>query len=186
MIDQLLDFTRARSGGGIGIECHESNLADLCAQAVGELELVHPEWKVERVVNGDPRGRWDSHRLLQVISNLVANAGQYGTPDAAISLRLDGTARDQVRLEIHNQGAIPEALLPHLFDPFRSTRHRRDQSRGLGLGLFIVREIVRAHAGTVDVSSSEIAGTTFSIGLPRFGALRPRSDEAPEAGGAWR
>lgn len=178
MIDQLLDFTRARSGGGIAIEPEESNLADLCAQAVGELELTHPEWKVERVVVGDPRGRWDSARLLQVISNLVANAGQHGTPDAAgISLKLDGTARDQVRFEVHNQGAIPEALLPHLFDPFRSTRHRRAQSRGLGLGSFIVREIVRAHGGSVDVTSSELAGTTFSVVLPRYSAPRARSEE---------
>ena len=183
MIDQLLDFTRARSGGGIAIELHESNLADLCTQAVGELELAHPEWRVQCEVAGDQRGSWDSDRLLQVISNLVGNAGQHGVPDAGISLKLDGTAPDQVRLEIRNRGAIPETLLPHLFDPFRSTRHRRAQSRGLGLGLFIVREIVRAHGGTVEVSSSEVAGTTFSILLPRHSTLRVLSDEAPATRG---
>jgi PAS domain S-box-containing protein len=167
MIDQLLDFTRARSGGGIDVEPHDTNLSDLCTQAVGELELAHPEWKIHREVVGDQRGSWDADRLLQVLSNLVANAGHHGIPDAGIALKLDGGARDQVKIEIHNEGAIPEALLPHLFDAFRSTRHRRDQSRGLGLGLFIVREIVRAHGGTVEVSSSEAAGTKFSIVLPR-------------------
>jgi len=177
MIDQLLDFTRARSGGGITIEPHDTNLGDLCAQAVGELEMAHPEWKVERAVLGDPRGHWDSDRLMQVISNLVANAGQHGTPGAAISLKLDGSAHDEVRVEIHNRGAIPPTLLPHLFDPFRGTRGRRDQSRGLGLGLFIVREIVRAHGGAVDVSSSEGRGTTFSIRLPRHSGPCARSDE---------
>ncbi|HMI85077.1 MAG TPA: GAF domain-containing protein [Polyangiaceae bacterium] len=181
MIDQLLDFTRARSGGGIAVEPHETNLADLCTQAVGELELAHPEWTIQREVVGDQRGSWDSDRLLQVLSNLVANAGQHGTSNAGISLKLDGTALHHVRVEIHNQGMIPESLQPHLFDPFRSTLHRRDQSRGLGLGLFIVREIVRAHGGQVDVSSSEPDGTTFSIVLPRHTARRAARSETSEA-----
>jgi PAS domain S-box-containing protein len=168
MIDQLLDFTRARSGGGIDIEPHDTSLADLYAQAVGELDLAHPEWEIHCQVTGDPRGLWDSDRLLQVLSNVVANAGQHGLPGAPISIKIDGTAREQVRVEVHNEGAIPPALLPQLFDPFRGTRHRRDRSRGLGLGLFIVREIVRAHGGTVDVTSSEAAGTTFSVLLPRL------------------
>jgi signal transduction histidine kinase len=168
MIDQLLDFTRARSGGGIDIEPHHASLADLCAQAVGELELTQPEWRIHCEVKGDPRGQWDSDRLLQVLSNLVANAGQHGLPQAGISVKVDGTAREQVRVQVHNEGAIPPALLPQLFDPFRGSRHRRDGSRGLGLGLFIVREIVNAHGGTVDVSSSEVGGTTFSLLLPRL------------------
>jgi two-component system, sensor histidine kinase and response regulator len=170
MIDQLLDFTRARSGGGIAIDPQETNLADLCAQAVDELELVHPEWRVALHVGGDPTGTWDAERLLQTLSNLVANAGQHGAPGTEISLRVDGTDPDAVRIELHNQGRIPEPVLLHLFDPFRNTRHRHARSRGLGLGLFIVREIVRAHGGTVEVSSSEAAGTTFTIRLPRRGA----------------
>jgi len=68
---------------------------------------------------------------------------------------------------VHNLGAVPSELLPHLFDPFRTTRERRGQSSGLGLGLFIVREIVRAHRGTIDVSSSESEGTTVSLRFPR-------------------
>jgi signal transduction histidine kinase len=169
MIDQLLDFTRARSGGGIDVHPTETNLADLCAQAIGELELAHPEWKIHCNIVGDQGGTWDADRLLQVISNLVANAGQHGTPEAAIMVKLDGTHADQVTLEVHNQGAVPDSLLPHLFDPFRSTGHPRDQSRGLGLGLFIVREVVRAHGGTVEVASSEPSGTTFTVKLPRIG-----------------
>jgi signal transduction histidine kinase len=178
MIDQLLDFTLARSGGGIDIDVHEANLADMCKQAVGELEIAHPEWNIRREVLGDQRGSWDSHRLVQVLSNLVANAGQHGTPDAEILLKLDGTDRDRVRIVVRNRGAIPEDLLPHLFDPFRGTRYRRAHSRGLGLGLFIVREIVHAHGGTVDVSSSDSDGTTFSIELPRHSPRRPAGDDA--------
>lgn len=167
MIDQLLDFTRARSGGGIRVQPRATNLAELCAQAIDELQLTHPEWKIRCEVVGDPCGSWDSDRLLQVISNLVANAGQHGTPDAGITVKLHCADPDQVTMAIHNHGAIPESLLREIFDPFRSTRHTRDHSRGLGLGLFIVREIVRSHGGTVGVTSSEVEGTTFTILLPR-------------------
>jgi signal transduction histidine kinase len=166
MINQLLDFTVARTGGGIAVQRQETDLADLCAQAIGEFELAHPEWTIRRDFTGNPRGHWDPNRLLQVFSNLVANAGQHGTQGGGITIKLDGAERD-VKIDIHNDGAIPEAILPHLFEPFRTTRHRHSQSCGLGLGLFIVREIVRAHGGTVDVVSSESAGTTFSIRLPR-------------------
>ena len=167
MIEQLLDFTRIRSGGGIPIEPHETNLVDLCDQAVGEIELGHPEWSIQKQATGDLRGAWDSDRLLQVPSNLVANACQHGIAGSSVLVKLDGTDRDRVGVEVRNRGAIPASLLPFLFDPFRSTQHRRDQSRGLGLGLFIVREIVLGHGGSVDVASSESEGTTFVVRLPR-------------------
>ncbi len=169
MIDQLLDFTRARSGGGLNAEPHDLNLSALCAQAIGELELAFPEWKIESEVLGDPRGTWDPDRLLQVVSNLIGNAGQHGA-GATIRVTVDGRRSEEVTLEVHNKGAIPEALVPRLFDPFRGTMHRRDQSRGLGLGLFIVKQIVRAHRGSVSVSSSEETGTTFTVRLPRHTA----------------
>jgi PAS domain S-box-containing protein len=179
MIDQLLDFTRARVGGGIEIQVRDTNLADLCSQAIGEIELVYPDRTIQRSFVGDQGGTWDPDRLLQIISNLVANASQHGRPGSAVTVRLDGRQPDTLVLEVHNPGTIPEALQPTLFDPFRGTRHRRDHSRGLGLGLFIVRELVRAHGGTVEVSSSEPDGTTFTIRLPRRAAAGPRA--APPA-----
>jgi PAS domain S-box-containing protein len=170
MIDQLLDFTRARVGGGIEIQPRDTNLADLCSQALGELELVYTDRKFECSVVGDQGGTWDPDRLLQIISNLVANASQHGAPDGVVAVRLDGSQPDEVVLEIHNGGTISPALLPTLFDPFRGTGHRREHARGLGLGLFIVKELVRAHGGTVDVTSSEPDGTTFQVRLPRRAA----------------
>jgi PAS domain S-box-containing protein len=167
MIDQLLDLTRARAGGGIRVEPCETNLADLCEQAIGELEVAYPSWRIQRQVVGDQAGSWDVDRLLQVISNLVSNAGQHGQADGVIGVILDGRRADAVTLEVHNDGSVPEAILPTLFDPFRGTRNRRDYSRGLGLGLFIVNEIVRAHGGTVRVVSTVADGTTFTVRLPR-------------------
>jgi hypothetical protein len=108
---------------------------------------------------------------------LIANAGQHGAKGSDIVIRLDGSAEHEVRLQIHNDGAIPPALLPTIFDPFRTSRHRGAASAGLGLGLFIVREIVRAHGGTVTVASSEDSGTTFTLTVPR--TARPPRDARP-------
>jgi signal transduction histidine kinase len=85
-----------------------------------------------------------------------------------------------VTLRVHNGGAIEASVLPTLFDPFRgSSRVRPDASRGLGLGLFIVQEIARAHGGTVDVSSSVSEGTTFLVRLPRRPTASAASDAHP-------
>lgn len=170
MIDQLLDFTRARVGGGIEINRTATNLADLCKQAVAEVEILYADRAIECTYVGNHDGAWDPDRLSQVISNLVANAAQHGRASSPIHIRVDGTAEDAVGLEIQNEGVVAPALVPALFDPFRGTQHRRADSRGLGLGLFIVKEIVRAHGGSVHVESSEDVGTTFTVRLPRQAA----------------
>jgi signal transduction histidine kinase len=184
MIDQLLDLTRARVGGGIQIEPREVSLTDLCRQATDELELTYPNRKVTCEVVVDPIGTWDPDRLLQIISNLVGNAGQHGESNSPILIRLDGREADAVKLQVHNRGVVPEALLASLFDPFRGTRHRGDYSRGLGLGLFIVKEIVRAHGGTVEVSSTPSEGTSFTVCLPRRAAPSSAFEAVVAAEGA--
>jgi len=176
MIDQLLDVTRARSGGGIIVEPRDTNLADLYAEASGELELAFPQWTLKCEITGNPNGRWDPDRLLQIVSNLLSNAGQHGRPEGVVTVRLDGSAPDTVTLAVHNGGSIPASLMPSLFDPFRGTRSRRESSRGLGLGLFIVKEITEAHGGTVHVSSSEAEGTRFVVRLPRW-CVRPAGSD---------
>jgi signal transduction histidine kinase len=166
MIDQLLDFTRARVGGGIEIHRSAANLAELCRQVVHELELVHPERVFDCAFVGDQGGAWDPDRLLQVISNLVANACQHGDA-GTIRVAVDGQAADAVTLRVANGGAIPPSVAQGIFDPFRGTEHRHGDGRGLGLGLFIVQEIVRAHGGAVSVTSTPGEGTTFTVRLPR-------------------
>ncbi len=167
LIEQLLDFTRIRVGGGIDIEPRTTNLSDVCAQTIGELEFANPGWTIHWTATGNVTGHWDSDRLLQVVSNLVANAGQHGTPGHPILVTADGTG-DVVILEVRNAGAVPAGLAAELFDPFRGMRDRAASSRGLGLGLFIVREIVMAHGGRVEVASTEPDGTTVRITLPRL------------------
>ena len=170
MIRDLLDFSQARFRRGLPIKPASTNLHDLCRRAIEELEVAHPEHAIELRLEGDGHGPWDGDRLLQVVSNLVGNALRYGDP--AHPVRVDVTdAGTEIILRVHNQGVPirPEALST-LFEPFRrgaDATGTAARQEGLGLGLYIVRAIVLAHGGTVDVASSAAAGTTFTVHLPR-------------------
>jgi signal transduction histidine kinase len=179
LIDQLLDFTRARMGGGFQLAPREVDLAEICRQALDELAAAHPDWRLKLELRGDSAGVWDPDRLLQVVSNLAANAGQHGAAGGEIRITLDGAERDLVTLEVHNAGRIPDAILARLFSPFQGTREHG--ASGLGLGTYITREIVRSHGGSLDVASSDAAGTTFKVRLPRHTAL-PAAIDAPAPG----
>src|SRR5690606_25348246 len=110
---------------------------------------------------------WDADRILQVFSNLVANAVQHGDADPGVSVLFDTSEEGVVSVRIHNMGSIPPELLPRLFEPMAGGDRRRSNSRGLGLGLYISREIVRAHGGEIRVETSEAEGTSFTVILPR-------------------
>jgi signal transduction histidine kinase len=170
MIDQLLDFTRVRVGAGIPIDPGPANVATIAREVMEELDDAHPEWTLELERAGDTRGTWDSDRLSQVFSNLVANAVQHGIPEHGATVRIDGTDPDMVTVEVRNQGTIPAAQLPGLFDAMSGEERSRARSGGLGLGLFISRQILRSHGGTIDVESSDETGTIFTVQLPRHRA----------------
>jgi signal transduction histidine kinase/FixJ family two-component response regulator len=171
MIAQLLDFTRARSGGGIALLREPSDLGSVCQQAVDELLTANPNRTIEVVTTGDTRGLWDTDRMAQVFSNLVANAITYGSADAPVQVHVVATDTE-VECAICNMGApIPGDLLPHLFDPFRRARHAKaSATQGLGLGLFICQQIVAAHGGSTRVQSTEADGTVFTVVLPKRAA----------------
>ncbi len=176
IIDDLLDFSRARQGQGIPVAKGPLDLAEVCRRALAELAPLSGGRTLSLEVHGDTALEGDAGRLLQVASNLVGNAVQHGTGPVEVDLRGDG---DEVTLEVRNGGpAIAPEVLPHLFEPFR--RGGGEGSDGsIGLGLFIVREVVRAHGGAVEVRSDE-GGTAFTVRLPRGVAGAAR---AP-AGGA--
>jgi PAS domain S-box-containing protein len=167
MIEQLLDFTRLRVGGGIDLDVANADLALLARHAVEELDGAYPDCAIDVHSSGDTTGRWDDDRLSQVLSNLVANALQHGVPAAGVRVVVDGSAADTLRVQVHNMGVIPAALIPEIFEPLTGGQRRRDRSRGLGLGLFISKRIAAAHGGDVEVSSTESEGTTFTLTLPR-------------------
>jgi PAS domain S-box-containing protein len=163
MIDDLLDFARTRLGGEFPIYRRRIDLRQICEQTVEELEFAYTR-QVKLDAQGDLWGDWDADRMAQVISNLVGNAMQH-SDGGEVTVTLCGES-EVVRLRTRNGGPpIPMEVLPHVFEPGR----RGDGTRtgGLGLGLFIVQQIVLAHGGTIDVHSSEEDGTTFEVTLPR-------------------
>ncbi|WP_224243127.1 PAS domain-containing sensor histidine kinase [Hyalangium gracile] len=170
LVKQLLDFTRARMAGGIPLRPREVALDDVCRRVISELELVHPDRGIRLEVLGNCRGFWDEERMAQVLSNLVANALQHSPNGTPVSVRLEGLESLQ-RVEVHNAGApIPPALRARLFEPFHrseSSGSKPTRSGGLGLGLYIVSQIIQAHGGSVEVSSTCEEGTRFIVLLPR-------------------
>ncbi len=184
MIRDLLDFTQARLGGGIPVEVKPLELHEHAAQVLEELHHTHPERDLRLSREGDTRGEWDPDRLAQVVSNLVGNALKYSPPDTAVTLRTRGEGADVV-LEVHNWGEpIAPERLPHLFKPLSRGTRADVQTRSIGLGLYIVDHIVRAHGGWVRVESSPSAGTTFTVRLPRVRGQRREEGAMPKSPGA--
>jgi PAS domain S-box-containing protein len=175
LIGTLLDFTDGRFKGALPVAPVEADLHDVCRRVVGELEAAEPGRRIALELAGDGRGTFDPGRLAQVVSNLAGNALKHGARDGDVRVSVRGDD-DDVVLEVTNEGpAIPPALMAVLFEPFCGGSTLRDASpaRGLGLGLYIVRQIVTAHGGEVTVDSCD-AATTFTVSLPRDSAAGPR------------
>jgi signal transduction histidine kinase len=168
MIDQLLDFTRLRLHKGIPVKRTRLDLVPVMQEVIDELRVLHPDRAFHQERHGDTAGEWDGDRLAQVFSNLLANAVQHGNSAGGVMISLDGTGADGVNIHVRNQGAIPDALLPKLFEPLTGRGAGRDGIQGLGLGLYITRQIVTAHGGQIAVQSDARAGTSFVVQLPRF------------------
>ncbi len=166
MIDDLFDLARARLGGGIPLQPEAVDLRTLVQRVVREHQAAHPERRIELEEHGDLSGHWDPVRLAQVVSNLIGNALQHGDPSGEIRVRLDGTQAQWAEISVSNPGAIADSVRPHLFDPFSGVQ-QPNRSRGLGLGLYIVQQIVQAHGGLVEVQSEHKTHTVFSVKVPR-------------------
>jgi signal transduction histidine kinase len=168
----LLEYTRSRLGGGIPVEPSPCNLAALCDEALEAIRASYPEREFVQRTSGDLATRCDVRRLQQVLWNLLDNAVHYGDPGRPVTLDAVGRA-DAVLLRIASFGeTIPAESLLSIFEPMVRTAGARAHATGhpgsnLGLGLFIVHEIVRGHGGAVTVSSDREHGTVFAVELPR-------------------
>ena len=177
MILQLLDFTRARLGGGFPLEPKPTNLRAVCQNVVEEFGAnIHLD------VEGDVAGTWDPDRLAEALSNITGNAVEHARPGTSVLVKAHDEGSEAV-VEIVNQGdPIPADLLPVIFEPFRQARRERSTKGNLGLGLYIAKQIVLTSGGTLDVRTAD--GTTaFVIRLPRnVRAVIPSSSRAQAHG----
>jgi phosphoserine phosphatase RsbU/P len=166
LVEDLLDFTVARVGRGITVRPQPMDLAQVVADSVDELRAAYPQQQLELRHVGSTAVVADAARIAQLVGNLVANATAYGAPGRPITIASHGLGDGRFAVSVHNEGApIDAALLPRLFEPMvRGVTGGADRS--VGLGLFIVREIARAHGGSVAVVSTAGQGTTFTFQAP--------------------
>lgn len=167
IVRDLVDYAIAQRGGAIPVSPGPADLAQMCQGVAEECQAASPDRVVECEGEGDPKGEWDVDRLAQAVSNLVSNALRYGDPASPVRLCWHGEGADAAVIEVRNAGPpIPSEVLPELFDAFRRGPGE-DRGRGLGLGLYIAREIAAAHGGRLEAHSTAVEGTTFTIVVPR-------------------
>ena len=171
IVADLLDMAKARLGSGIPISVGPLSLSQLTQSIVAEMRIQHPQRAFTLNIAPDIMGRWDGVRLGQVISNLLSNAMQYGREGVPVSVALSDSGAT-ASLSVHNEGEpIPPTHLDTIFKSFTRVPGTLEDVTGmtqnLGLGLFISREIVTAHGGTIRATSTAADGTTFTVVLPK-------------------
>jgi PAS domain S-box-containing protein len=166
--DTLLDFTNARSGRVMHLFRENVVLEEVAARVLDGFRSGRPDGELRLHGKGNSAGWWDPERLAQLVRILVKNALENGAPGEPIDCDCQGDG-DFVLLSVHNAGEpIAPVLLEHLFEPFhRGSRDQTTMKHSVGLGLYLAREIVLAHRGTIEVASSSVPGTTFTVRLPR-------------------
>ncbi|MDB5745379.1 MAG: sensor histidine kinase [Massilia sp.] len=175
LINDLIDFTRTHLGPGIPIRVKQGSLVALCEEVVNELRTYHPEQLIELHVPPQLDAIFDEGRIAQVLSNLIGNAIQYGDADMPVTVRVASCDGDIV-IAVNNRGAaIASDKLSSIFDPMvriaASVNAGTDdyvERTSLGIGLFISREIIHAHGGTISLASTVADGTTFTLTMPRL------------------
>ncbi len=178
IVTHLLDLTRSRLGSGIPIIPEPADLGFICRKIVDEMRVMRPDREFQLSLSENLEGKWDKARLAQVLSNLLSNALQYGFKSSPIRVMASGTEKDVI-LAVRNDG-VP--IAPGMIDKiFESLTRAEDedvadpekpsdepvQDNNLGLGLYISRQAIVAHGGTLTVTSTEKDGTTFTAKFPR-------------------
>lgn len=175
LVQEMLDYTGVRLGDGVSIQPRPTDAHALCEQVAEEFEHSHPGRVTLCATQVDGRAQWDPERMKELLTNLVENAITYGAHDRPAWILLSGNERELI-LQVHNDGEpIPPERLPRLFEPFNyGPGVEQTVKLSLGLGLYIVREVVQAHGGTISVRSTRQDGTTFVVRLPRNPGPPPR------------
>ena len=170
MVNDLLEYGRVQLGGELLIKRHLINIGRICQDAIEEVKVAHPEKEFILELSGELVGSFDENRLMQVFSNLLNNAVQYGLPSKPIKVKVKGET-EFITVDVCNEGpVIPSKSLEAIFNPLVqlsvSGEQKRSFSSSAGLGLFIAREMTVAHGGEISAISSKKTGTIFTVCLP--------------------
>lgn len=171
MVGDLLDFTRSRLGGGIPIVRADMSLEKAVHSVVDEIATLYPNRMIEIDARDGQHGQWDCARISQAVANLIGNALEHGSEHTPVTVAVGGND-GEATIAVHNFGPpIPAEQLNGIFNPMKAKEPTAGTataaSGSLGLGLYIAERIVHAHHGRIDIESSEPAGTTFTVHLPR-------------------
>jgi phosphoserine phosphatase RsbU/P len=167
LISDLLDFTQARLGTGLIVTKAETRLHRAIAEVVEELTHIYPGASLKHQSSGEGVCFADVNRLAQLVGNLVSNAVAHGDPAQPITVSSTVSA-DSFEVTVHNHGSpIPAAAQSTIFKAMTRGSNAPVTGRSVGLGLFIVSEIAKAHGGRAEIDSSAERGTTFRTIFPR-------------------
>ena len=170
MVQDLLEYAGGQIGKKIPVKPETADMGNVCRTAIDEVQLAYPNALFNLETAGNLEGTFDPTRFQQVLSNLLINAVKYSEQGKQITLSA-GKDLETVIVEVKNFGRpIPPESLQVIFNPLvqLSTKGSHSHpSTSLGLGLFIAREIVEGHNGTIEVRSSETDGTIFTVRLPQ-------------------
>jgi len=171
MVNDLLEYGRTQLGGNLVIKRHVVDMQRICQGVMDEARAAYPDREFVLQPSGNLTDSFDEARLQQVFANLLNNAARYTELDKPITMVVTGKA-DVMAIKVHNFGpVIPAKSLKAIFEPLvqlvKETEHSKSSTHSVGLGLYIAREITRAHGGTIEAESSKHAGTVFTVLLPR-------------------
>ena len=166
LVHDLLDATRVRLAGMLPLELSTADISAIIQQVIDDARLLHPQRTIIADLEHALPLVVDSKRIAQVVQNLIGNALQHSPPRSNVRVAMRGHP-DSLEIAVHNTGStIPPELRMQLFEPLKRASSNRSPDHSIGLGLFIVREIVHAHGGTIRVDSTDEQGTTFCVSLP--------------------
>ena len=175
MVENLLGYARTHLGKGIPVSVTSADLSNICQDAVDAAKGLFPNRTFHYEPCNGLLGSFDRIHLQQLLTNLLCNAGQYGEASSPVIMKAR-TGPGGFVVEVHNSGsAIPAEALKSIFSPLVQLPSADEEDlrprTSLGLGLYIAREIAEAHHGSIEVTSNDIDGTTFTVSLPVENAL---------------
>ncbi len=166
MIADLLNVTTLNAGEMMQIRVAECDFEKLARSTVETLEKMNRR-EIALKITGNQKGFWDAQAMRRILENLIGNGIKYGASGKKINVDVI-TEKATLLIKVHNEGnPIPADMIEKIFEPFRrSDSAMKSKQKGWGIGLTLVRGLVRAHNGEVSVQSNAEHGTTFQVRVP--------------------